>query len=424
MTVLAADWTWDGARFVSGVRVAIDAQGDIEAVGPEAGAGRPVTALAGRALLPGFVNAHSHAFQRGLRGRGERFPAGAGSFWTWREAMYALVDALTEDELRRLASQAFREMLAAGITTVGEFHYVHHGSADWSLDRALIEAAADTGIRLVLLQVYYRTGGIGRPLEPAQRRFDGRSPEVFWRRMDELQGELDPARCTLGCAPHSIRAVPIDELAELFAEARRRELVVHAHVEETRREIEECVAATGRRPLELLLERLDLDEGFTAVHGTHTTADDLARLAERGATLCLCPTTEGNLGDGLPRLAPGLTAPVALGSDSNARISMLEEMRWAEYGQRLVHEARGVLTEAGGVLGRRLLGMATEGGARALGVAAGRIAPGHRADLVEIDLGAAELDGWTPETLPEALALGAGERVIAGVRVGGRRPPR
>jgi formimidoylglutamate deiminase len=421
MTILEADLTWTGERFEPGVRVAIGPEGRITAVGAlkEPASER----LSGQALLPGFVNAHSHAFQRGLRGKGERFPAGAGSFWSWREAMYELVEELDAGRLRELSARAFREMLAAGITTVGEFHYLHHGpdGADWELDQAVLAAARETGIRLVLLQVYYRTGGIEKPLERAQRRFDGRSLDDYWRQVEALSRGLDPAHASIGVAPHSIRAVALDELVELHTRARERGLVVHMHVEETEKEVQECRAAHGKTPMELLAARLDLDQGFTAVHGTHTVPEQLYFFLNSGANLCLCPLTEANLGDGTPALGRVPRRSLCLGTDSNARISMLEEMRWAEYGQRLAREERGVLVDEHGEVARRLFAAATLGGARALGLRTGAIEAGAWADFVALDLDAPELAGWTSETLLESLVFGASERALAGTWVGGRR---
>jgi len=418
--ILEADWTWTGTRFERGVRVALGPDGRIAALGELA---EPASErLPGQALLPGFLNAHSHAFQRGLRGRGERFPQGAGSFWSWREAMYGLVGELDAARLRALSAQAFREMLAAGITTVGEFHYLHHEKeGDWELDEAVLEAARETGIRLVLLQAYYRTGAIGQPLAGAQRRFDARSFEEFWRHADALARRLDPARETLGIAPHSVRALALEELERVHREARARRMVVHMHLEETRKEIEDCRAAHGRTPLELVAARLDLDAGFTAVHGTHTAPDQLAFFLNSGANLCLCPLTEANLGDGTPALGRVPHDGLCLGTDSNARISMLEEMRWAEYAQRLAREERGCLVDGEGAVARRLLAAATVGGARALGVRAGVLEVGAWADLVAWDLAAPGLAGWTPETLLESLVLGADERARTATWVGGRR---
>lgn len=421
MRVFEADLTWTGEGFETGVRIGVDAGGRIATVG--AGPEPVHERLSGLALLPGFVNAHSHAFQRGLRGRGERFPAGAGSFWSWREAMYALVAELDAPALEALCARAFREMLAAGITTVGEFHYLHHDEdgRDWALDEAVLAAARATGIRIVLLEVYYRTGGIGQPLERAQRRFDGGSLEEYWRQVTALAARLDPTRESIGVAPHSIRAVELEELVELHARARRQGLVVHAHVEETQKELDDCRAAHGRTPMELLARRLELDAGFTAVHGTHTRPEPLARFLDTGANLCLCPLTEANLGDGIPMLARLPEGGLCLGTDSNARISMLEEMRWAEYGQRLAHKQRGVLTDANGSVARRLLASATAGGARSLGVRAGALEPGAWADFVAVDLEAPALAGWSAESLLEALVFGAGEEALAGTWVGGRR---
>jgi len=424
LSVLAPELLWTGARFERELGVVLDTDGRIAAVTPLAQlAGERVERLGGQALLPGFVNAHSHAFQRGLRGLGERFPSGAGSFWSWREAMYALVDELDFERLRALSAQAFREMLAAGITTVGEFHYVHHpaGGPDWKLDEAVLAAARETGIRLVLLEVYYRTGSIGTALEGAQKRFDGRAFDEYWRHLKALGRTLDPARESLGVAPHSIRAASLEDIERVHAEARGRGMVVHMHVEETRKEIEDCRAAYGRTPMGLLVERLDLDAGFTAVHATHTAPEQLAFFLNAGANLCLCPSTEANLGDGLPSLGRVLADGLCLGTDSNARIAMLEELRWAEYGQRLGREARGALVDGAGQVARRLLAAATLGGARALGVRAGALEAGALADFVAVDLAAPELAGWAEETLLESLIFGASERALAGTWVGGRR---
>ncbi|HVF62102.1 MAG TPA: formimidoylglutamate deiminase [Thermoanaerobaculia bacterium] len=420
--VVQADLTWLDGAFRPNVEVCIAADGRIAAVG--AAERYPTQPLRRRALLPGFVSAHSHAFQRGLRGRGETFPAGAGSFWSWREAMYELVGRLDVDAFRALTLQAFREMRAAGITAVGEFHYLHHTAADvedYAFDELVLEAAREAGIRLVLLETYYRTGGIGRPLAGAQQRFGTPSPERFWRQLDKLVGMADPTTQTVGVALHSVRAVPREELSGLYAEARRRGLPVHMHLEEQRQEIEECREAYGRSPFDLLRETIDLAEGFTAVHCTHTSPADLASLLAAGGNVCLCPLTEANLGDGLPVL-PETPPPaqLCLGTDSNVRISMFEVMRWLEYGQRLRREGRGALRDERGAVAPVLLDAATRGGARALGLPTGAIAPGLWADFVAIDLDTPALAGWEPETLLESLVFGAGEEAIAATCVGGR----
>jgi formimidoylglutamate deiminase len=375
------------------------------------------------ALLPGFVNVHSHAFQRGLRGRGERFPAGSGDFWSWREAMYALVERLDERELFRLSVQAFEEMRDAGTTTVGEFHYLHHSGdrTDYEFDRVVLDAAAAAGIRIVLLQAYYATGGFGQPLGPAQRRFRSTDVAAYWKQMDTLESALDRRTQTLGAVAHSIRAVAVKDIVALHAEAQQRRLPFHMHVEEQRREIEECVAAYGRAPMRVLLETLEIGGNLTAVHCTHTAPEDLRQFLLAGGTVCVNPLTEGNLGDGLPVLepVPDLLERLCLGSDSNARISPIEEMRWLEYGQRLRKERRGVLRSGEGEVASTVLDAATAGGARALGVTAGRIETGHWGDLVVIDLEHPSLAEVEVETLAEALVTGADNGVVRGTYVGG-----
>jgi formimidoylglutamate deiminase len=408
--ILEADLTWTGERFERGVQVAVE-EGLIQDVGALGGEAQR---LERQALLPGFISAHSHAFQRALRGRGETFPQGAGSFWSWREAMYGLVQQLDEQRFYDAVHATFAEMLAAGITTVGEFHYLHHSpqGRDHAFDEVVLRAAKDAGIRIVLLLTYYKTGGIDRPLSAAQQRFATPSLDDFWRQADRL------GSASLGVAAHSIRGVPPDDLAPLYEEARRRGLVMHMHVEEQRREIEECRAAYGATPLHLINTRLPSCEGFTAVHATHSEPEEMQRFLDRGGMVCITPLTEANLGDGIPDLS-ALRHP-SLGTDSNARISMLEEMRWLEYAQRLESETRGVFRGA-----LPLLEAATINGARSLGVNAGEIRKGRLADFVSIDLDARSIAEVDEEHLLEALIFGAGEEVIKGTIVshGANRQP-
>ena len=420
--VIEADLTWSEGRFAAGLQVAVGEDGRIDRVGLLGH--DPNRRLLGRALLPGMVNAHSHAFQRGLRGKAERYPRRDGDFWSWREEMYALARSLDEDAFYALNLQAFSEMRAAGFTTVGEFHYLHHAGdeADFALDRLVLKAAAAAGVRLVLLNAYYRTGGIGQPLQDSQRRFRTPSATDYWRQMDRLAELLDPETQALGVAAHSLRAAPLQELAALHEEARRREMVFHMHVEEQRKEIADAIAAYGQPPLALLNERLGAGEGFTAVHCTHTDPADLESFLGRGGSVCLCPLTEANLGDGVPRLpdAGFEASPWCLGSDSNLRISPCEEMRWLEYAQRLTQERRGILLDADGRVAPALFQAATRGGARALGIEAGAIAPGSWADFVALDLAHPALAGADGEELLPAFVFGAGEEAIAATCVGGR----
>ncbi|CAN5806109.1 formimidoylglutamate deiminase [soil metagenome] len=420
--VIEADWTWTGERFESGLQIRVDPDGRIGAV-DRLGL-IPSHRLARVALLPGFVNAHSHAFQRGLRGHGERFPAGAGSFWTWREAMYGLVALLDARSLSRWSERAFREMRDAGITSVGEFHYLHHSTddADYAFDRVVLEAAARVGIRIVLLNAFYSTGGIGQALSRPQRRFRSHGRQRYWDHMDGLSARLDGCRQSLGVVAHSIRAASVDDIASLHEESRRRGLPFHMHVEEQRREVEECVAAYGRRPMQILNEVLRIEGDLTAVHCTHTAPDDLMRFVGSGGTVCVCPLTEANLGDGLPALVPVsfVRSQVCLGTDSNARISLVEEMRWLEYGQRLRNEARGLLADRDGRAALTVLRAGTVGGARALGLEAGVIEKGHWADFAAIDLDHPALAECDVDNLLEAILFGADNGVILGTCVGGQ----
>ncbi|HXT19595.1 MAG TPA: formimidoylglutamate deiminase [Thermoanaerobaculia bacterium] len=438
--VVAAELTWSDGALQPALAVWVDDDGRIGRIGPladaaaasDSGGGEApieLRRLPGIALLPGFVDAHSHAFQRGLRGQGERFPSaappggGAGSFWTWREAMYGLVESLRPERLFDLTLQAFREMRRAGITSVGEFHYLHHsgGGADFVGDEAVLAAGAEAGIRLVLLQAYYKTGGIGAPLSGAQRRFETATLGGYWKQLEHLAGRLDGRTQSLGVVGHSIRAVPLAELRGLLAESRRQRLPFHIHVEEQQQEIAESRAVYGKRPLELLLEQPGGLEGVTAVHCTHSRPDQLRRFVQLGGRICVCPLTEANLGDGIPPLAavPESHRRLALGTDSNARISLLEEMRWLEYGQRLKSETRGVLADESGAVAPLLLAAGTAGGAASLGLTAGRLAPGAWADFVAVDLASPLLAPANGDGTLAALIFGTTEKTLVATYVGG-----
>jgi len=413
--------TWIDGAFVKDRRITMAPSGRIENVGPCGP--EPDLRLPRTALLPGFVNAHSHAFQRDLRGDGERFPTHGGDFWSWREAMYDLVGTLDAQTFYAVCLRAFSEMLDTGITTVGEFHYLHHRSdaIDFEFDHLVLEAAEDAGIRIVLLNAYYATGGIGAPLDARQQRFAVTDPDRYWHQHDRLGAVLGSMQ-SLGTVVHSIRASSLDDLVAVHREAMRRNLPFHMHVEEQPREIADCTTAYGARPLEMLLDRLDIGPRFTAVHCTHTPADLLARMLDTGATACICPLTEANLGDGIPDLDLPASTPrtFSLGTDSNARIGMIEEMRWLEYGQRLRTGRRGMLRDDAGRVAPGLIDAATAGGARALGLDAGGIAAGRLADLVAIDLEHPSLAGVAPDQLAEALVFGSGDAAVQNVCVNGR----
>ncbi len=420
--IIEADLTWIQGRFEPDVKITVGSKGQVDAVGSSELT--PTVCLRDRAILPGMINAHSHAFQRGLRGRGETFGQGAGSFWSWRKAMYGLVDQMDEEKAYALSKQAFGEMLAAGITTVGEFHYLHHDERceGYAFDEIVLKAAADAGIRIVLLNAYYAAGGIGEPLEGAQRRFGSPSLDVFWSQMDRLETLIDRSLQTLGVVAHSIRAADIEDIRALHEEAQRRGLVFHMHVEEQRKEIEDSVGHYDRRPMQLLNERLQIDNRFTAIHCTHTDSTDMALFLAAGGNVCICPLTEANLGDGIADVPDILkhNGRICLGTDSNARISLIEEMRWLEYVQRLARERRGVCTDESGNCAQSLWRMATIHGANALGINTGRIEAGYAADLVTIDLNHPSLEGWSKDTLLDALVFGSSNGAIAATCVNGR----
>lgn len=423
--ILAPELVWLPDGFRTGYQVEVLDDGTIGRVGPSLG--RATETLAHEALLPGMVNAHSHAFQRALRGRAERFPREPGSFWSWREEMYRLVAEMHRELFHRTTRACFREMLRSGITTVGEFHYLHHlsASSDYALDEAVLDAAGMAGIRLVLLDVCYMTGDVEKPLEGPQKRFGSETVDEFLLSVERLEKRVDRKRQHLGISAHSIRAVPLEAVVELHDWARRRSRPFHMHVEEQLREIEASMAHYGRRPLDLLLEHLDLGSEFSAVHATHSDETGLAALKSSGANVVLCPLTEANLADGTA--PPGVTEPghhLGLGSDSNLRIDFTEEMRLLEYGQRLRSERRGAFTNKDGRVAHRLFHIATEGGARALAVKAGRIATGYAADFFTIDA-RGELDGeggveLSPDDRLTAFVLGDGARAIKRVAVAGK----
>ncbi len=351
-----------------------------------------VVAMPGKALMPGFVNAHSHTFQRLIRGKAESRVVSGRDFWSWRGTMYFAAGKLSPQQVYDVARMAFLEMVLAGTTTVGEFHYLHNapdGSAYEDpnlLSKQVIAAARSVGIRIVLLRTAYLRAGFELPPEAGQRRFY-ESTGTFLENMTALVKEAggDGSRVRFGVAPHSIRAVPLRDLHEIAEWARAHTLPLHMHVAEQLAENAACVREYGATPVELLAREKILGADFTAVHGVHVSEEEIAMLARAGTTICSCPTTERNLGDGFVKadamLAAGIR--VALGSDSQAQIDPLEDARELEYHLRLLQQKRAVLDQLGGkALAAHLFDCATVDGAHALAVPAGELKPGSFADFV------------------------------------------
>jgi formiminoglutamate deiminase len=366
--------------------------------------------------LPGLANAHSHAFHRALRGRTH---AGAGTFWTWRERMYAVAGSLDPDGYHALARATFAEMALAGVTCVGEFHYLHHGPggapyADRNeMGARLLAAAAEAGIRITLLDTLYLTSTVdGAPLSGVQPRFGDGDLDGWSARVAELHsGQY----ARVGAAAHSVRAVPADQLAG-FA-ARCEGMPTHLHLSEQRAENEACLAAHGCTPAQLVADAGLAGAWVTAVHATHLTPTDLALLGRTGTGVCLCPTTERDLADGIgpARALADAGSPLCLGSDSHAVIDLFEEARAVELNERLATETRGRLGPA------RLLAAATSAGHAALGwTDAGVIAESYRADLVSVRLDTVRTAGYDPADVAAGVVFGAGAADVADVVVDGR----
>ena len=436
MTILFADRALLPEGWARDVLFEVSAAGDLAAVTVGASADG-AERLAGPAI-PGMPNLHGHAFQRAMAGLAER--AGPGdhgspgddSFWTWREVMYDFVARLDPAAIEAIATQLYIEMLKSGYTAVAEFHYLHHRPDGRPYDdpaetsRRILAAAESAGIGLTHLPVLYAHGGFGgQPPGEGQRRFlhdlDG-----FARLIERLSGDCagHPGR-RLGIALHSLRAVTPEQLLGAVAALDGLDATapIHIHVAEQIKEVEDCLAWSGARPVEWLLANAGLGPRWCAVHATHMTAAETRGLATSGAVAGLCPTTEANLGDGLFPLAAflGHGGVLGIGSDSHISVSPIEELRWLEYGQRLATRRRNVVaTCAAPNVGAALYRAALTGGARACGRPIGALAPGRRADLVVLDGGHPALIGRDGDVLLDSLVFAGNVSPVRDVMVGGR----
>ena len=420
-----------GGGFVSGKGLLVSADGKIDRIAGRAEAGgAAVVELPGKALLPGFVNAHSHSFQRLIRGRAESRAVSGRDFWSWRGTMYHAAAQLTPEDVYDVARMAFLEMLLAGTTTVGEFHYLHNDVAGRPyedrnlLSKQVIAAARSVGIRICLLRTAYLRSGFEVPRDADRTRFFELGKD-YLRNMNELiRCYADDAEgVSFGVAPHSVRAVPLDELREIAAWAGARELPLHMHVAEQVAENAACVREYGCTPVQLLSRNGLLSERLTGVHVIHIDAGEVAALADAGSTICSCPTTERNLGDGILAADAVMAAgiPVALGSDSQAQIDPLEDARELDYHLRLRDQQRAILDGVDGMpIAERLFACATRNGARALAVESGEFASGRCADGFTVDLRDVSIAGSSAESLLPMLVFSLGRTSVADVLVGGR----
>ena len=393
--------------------------------------------LKNRALLPGLVNAHSHAFQRVIRGRTERRSQHTNdSFWTWREQMYSAANRLSPEDIYVASRMAFLEMALAGITAVGEFHYLHH-APDGSryddpnlLEREVIRAARDVGLRIALLRVAYARAGYQTEPNPQQIRFIESSPDEYLSHLEKLLAapELNNTPdAWVGVAPHSVRAVPLDYLKTVVEFANARGLPVHMHVAEQTAEVAACIEEYRRSPVAVLDTEGLLSERFTAVHAIHVTPKAIGALARAQANVCACPTTERNLGDGVVPVDGYFNAGVAvsLGTDSQTQIDLLEDARELEYHLRLQHTARNVLAPESdtneSALARRLFACATASGATSIGFGGGTLEPGAPADFFTVDLNDPSIAGSSSENLLPNIVFSLSRTAIKDVVVSGKQ---
>ncbi len=428
------DLIYTGGRFESGVALVCDEAGSIQRLARADEVDARVVRLKNRALLPGLVNAHSHAFQRVIRGRTERRARlGQDNFWTWREMMYSAATRLSPDDIYDASRMAFLEMAAGGATTVGEFHYLHRTPEGHEYDdpnllaKQVLRAARDVGLRIALLRVAYARSGYQTAPNERQARFIEADPEVYLRHVERLASELKgDARAWVGVAPHSVRAVPLPYLREVITYAGANALPVHMHVAEQPLEIAACLEEHGRTPIALLDAEGLLGERFTGVHAIHITDEEARMMARARALVCACPTTERNLGDGIIKadLLFRENVRVSLGTDSHTLIDLLEDARELEYHLRLQKLERAVLSagadETASSLAARLFDCATLCGAQSTGAQTGALESSRPADFFTVDLNDSSIAGASPDELLACILFSLARTSIRDVCVGGK----
>ena len=400
------------------VRLAVRA-GRVESV--ETGVARSEADTEAGIVIPGLCNAHSHAFQRALAGRTEeRSPKGRDNFWTWRERMYELAGSLDADALAAIARQAYVEMVSSGYTSVAEFHYLHHdpgGGANNTMFDAICEAARHSGIRLTYVPVLYERAGFDQPEPHGHQALFALDIDTFLAHQADVSSRASDT-IRVGIGAHSLRAVSERSLRQIVAAASSP---IHLHIAEQQLEVDQCLSAYGRRPVQWLLENFDVDERWCLVHATHIDDEETSGIAQSGAVVCLCPSTEANLGDGLFPLHNYLSAggDIAIGSDSHVSINPFEELRWLEYGQRLASQSRNVAALEQAHVGRELFARALHGGLQASGHEPQGLKAGASADLVVLYDDDPMLVGHGDASLLDALVFSGYRLPIERVMVNG-----
>jgi formimidoylglutamate deiminase len=430
-TLYRPDLLYSNGRFIAKGEVLVSENGQfLEASEKTDNLSARVVDLPGKALLPGFVNVHSHSFQRLIRGKSESRIVSGKDFWSWRGTMYHAASQLNPEDVYHVARMAFLEMVLAGTTTVGEFHYLHNAPDGRPYDdpnllsKQVIAAAQSVGIRIVLLRTAYLRSGYELPPDPGQCRFF-ESAHAFLKNMDALIHECSaaPSQVRFGIAPHSVRAVPLAELKKIAAWSRENKLPLHMHIAEQIAENAACLREYGSTPVQLLCNEKLLGPDFTAVHAIHIREDEIAMLADANATICSCPTTERNLGDGIIAADRVMEAAirVAFGSDSQSQIDPLEDARELDYHLRLKQQERAILDPiADQTLASRLFDCATGHGARALNLPGDGLTPGSYADFFTVDLNDVSIAGHSAEDLLPIIVFALNRSAIRDVVVNGR----
>jgi len=412
------------------VRLEIEYEGSIVSV--ESGVAEFGAERAAGPVIPGMPNLHSHSFQRALAGRTERAGPSSDDFWTWRDAMYQFVDRVDPEALQAVTAWLYADMLKSGYTSVGEFHYLHHGPEGVAYDdpaemsHQIVAAAKATGIGLTHLPVLYAYSGFGEePPNASQQRFVCDS-DLLFRIVDAIaKPTAEDTQFAIGIAPHSLRAISEDMLEDALSALNKSypDAPIHMHIAEQLSEVEDCVLNTGMRPVAWALDNLDISERWCLIHATHLAGTEISRLANSGAVVGLCPTTEANLGDGVFPARPFLDAKgrFGIGSDSHISVDPAEELRLLEYAQRLLYRHRNMLqTEEQPSVGAALYTEALKGGAQALARPIGEIAVGKRADLVVLDSENIMLTEFEGDAILDALVFAAGAGLVKDVMVGGQ----